>query len=168
MKHTATEERCLPYRLADLRAQSPSLTINPVAYHSGERREGDCISGRCERVASFEHLTLITPDASRDNHRCRKGTLAAEERSLILMLMGVHGIAEHRTFGPVLMRVTMSKRHIAYVKTAYSPCQFGIGRMSRLNFISDRANKEGRLSVVTPLVPSLFKSLASRAEVTSF
>jgi hypothetical protein len=84
------------------------------------------------------------------------------------MLMGVHGIAEHRTFGPVLMRVTMSKRHMAYVKTAYSPCQFGIGRMSRFNFISHRANKEGCLSVVTPLVPSLFKSLASRAEVTSF
>ena len=155
-------------RLADLRAQSPSLAISLWRTVRANDAKPTAFQGRCERVASFEPLTF--------NHtRCFAGQSPLPKRDTrrrrtkpYFDVYGVHRIAEHRTFGPVLMRVTMSKRHIAYVKTAYSPCQFGIGRMSRFNFISHRANKEGRLSVVTPLVPSLFKSLASRAEVTSF
>jgi hypothetical protein len=92
---------------------------------------------------------------------CRTAT---EERSLILMLMRVHGIAEQRTFGSILMRVTMSKRHMAYVETAYSPCQFGIGRLVRFNRISHKGEKGCRQSL-RPLVSSLSKNcLAPRAE----
>jgi hypothetical protein len=65
---------------------------------------------------------------------------------------------KRRTLGPVLMRVTMSKRHRAYVETAFSPCQFGIGRLARFNLISHKGNKGCRQSI-RPLVPSLFLKL---------
>ena len=52
----------------------------------------------------------------------------------------------------------MSKRDSAYVKKACDLCEFGIGRMSRFNFIFHQANKEGRPSEKL-LVPSLSKSL---------
>jgi hypothetical protein len=54
---------------------------------------------------------------------------------------------------PILMRVTMSKRHMPYVETAYSPCQFGIGRLTRFNLISHKG--KGCRQSIRPLVPSL-------------
>jgi hypothetical protein len=35
----------------------------------------------------------------------------------------------------------MSKRHMAYVETAYSPCQFSIGRPARFNLISHKGER---------------------------
>jgi hypothetical protein len=70
-------------RLADLRAQSPSLTITLWRTIRANDAKATAFQGRCERVASFEHLTLTTPDASRDSRRYRKMKhTATEERCL--------------------------------------------------------------------------------------
>jgi len=82
-------------RVADLGAQSPSLAITLWRTVRPNDAKATAFSGRCERVAPFEPLTLITPDASRDSRRYRRTKhTAAEERSLILMLMRGHGTAE--------------------------------------------------------------------------
>jgi hypothetical protein len=71
LRGTVAEERSLPYLLADFRAQSPSLAVTLWRTVRANDAKATAFSGRCERVAPFEPLTLITPDASRDSRRYR-------------------------------------------------------------------------------------------------
>lgn len=90
---------------------------------------------------SQPHESLRSIGSTRNAAGPKEDSRRYRRMSLTLMLMRVGGIAEQRTPGPTLMSVTVSKRHMAYVETAYSPCQFSIGRLARFNLISHSGEK---------------------------